>query len=427
MRNWFVTALVLLVGTNLNAAPVARSISTSGQFIVYGADARLRGAICDLAEDAKRTALELLQERDAWKTPIIVNARLPQANLPELPPARLTFSQTGAGLKLQLDLCIDRDVNASAIERELLRGVYLGMMYRAAQNTPAGMPYVEPPDWLLDGTLSAKRDPAEAATLLKTPVETENIVSLGDILRTRVDLLDAPSRELFDAYSAALVSSLNSGPDGPRHLARFVADLPQSSNDTMAEFQKHFPDLGETPDTMQKNWMLIVTQRAASERYRFLAAAESEQELAQILRVEVRERDQPIAAYSLEEFPRFIKNAAKREALEQVREQLLLLSGRANPLYRPVIAEYDKILVQLSRGKAKRLLERLAALRAMREQLLREMDAIADFMNWFEATQSRTMSGEFRDYLKTATTAPEREPHRHDAISVYLDAAEAQF
>jgi hypothetical protein len=50
--------------------------------------------------------LELIDQRDEWTTPIIVNAQYPQANLPEK-PRRLNFAQTGFGLKFQLDLTID--------------------------------------------------------------------------------------------------------------------------------------------------------------------------------------------------------------------------------------------------------------------------------------------------------------------------------
>jgi len=54
---------------------------------------------------------------------------------------------------------------------------------------------------------------------------------------------------------------------------------------------------------------------------------------------------------------------------------------------------------------------------------MREAD---DFMNWFEATQASTSSGNFREYLRAARTT-EDVARRHDAISVYLDAVELQF
>lgn len=430
MKFRIVAFLALCVVTSAIAARGSqRSISTSRQFIVYGPDARLRGALCDLAEATKRNALRVLQETDAWKTPILVNAQLPQTTLPGLPRTQLSFSQTGFGLKLQLDLSIDADMNAPAIERELLRAVFLEMMYRAAPETPAGTPIVEPPDWLLEGTLalSSEREPAPIADALKTPLETGNIVSLDQFLRERPNLLDSPSRTLYRAYCAALVSAVIESPEGARRLARFVADLPHSSTDIAADFRAHFPSFGDTAEKTQKEWLLAVSRFAASERYRLLSADGTEEELARILHVELREKDQPIGAYTLEEFPRFVHVSATSTALKQVREELLILSGRANPLYRPIISEYDKIILQLSHAKTKRLPARLAELRAMREHLARRMSAIADYMNWFEATQARGSSGQFRDYMKAAELALEHVNQRHDRISVYLDALESQF
>jgi hypothetical protein len=54
------------------------------------------------------------------------------------------------------------------------------------------------------------------------------------------------------------------------------------------------------------------------------------------------------------------------------------------------------------------------------------MSAIDDYLNWFEATQSRTVSGAFRDYMRAAELAQERQARRRDPISVYLDALEVQ-
>jgi len=48
-------------------------------------------------------------------------------------------------------------------------------------------------------------------------------------------------------------------------------------------------------------------------------------------------------------------------------------------------------------------------------------------MNWFEATQPKTKSGAFAEYLKAAQEQNEARPRRRDALSVYLDALEEQF
>jgi hypothetical protein len=117
----------------MNGAPLERSVSSSRQFVVYGPDAHLRAGMCDFAERAKKKALTALQQPDEWKTPIVLYVQPPQANLPDAPPAQLNFSQTGFGLKLQLDLTVGPDANGPALERELLRAIYLEIMYRRSR------------------------------------------------------------------------------------------------------------------------------------------------------------------------------------------------------------------------------------------------------------------------------------------------------
>ena len=105
-------------------------MSPSRQFVIYGADALQRGTISELAEQTKSNLLALLGQRDEWKTAIIINLQPQQANLPEIPPTDLRVSQTGFGAKLQLDLIIGQNLNAPLIERQLLRGILLEMIYR---------------------------------------------------------------------------------------------------------------------------------------------------------------------------------------------------------------------------------------------------------------------------------------------------------
>ena len=106
--------LCVFLASTVTAAPRERSISPSRQFIIYGLDVSLRGAMGDLAERTKGSLLRILQRRDEWKTPIILNLQFAQANLPEVPASQLHVSQTGIGLKLQLDLTISANaVSAS--------------------------------------------------------------------------------------------------------------------------------------------------------------------------------------------------------------------------------------------------------------------------------------------------------------------------
>src|SRR4029077_12937974 len=144
----------VLICSALPAAPLERSVSPSRQFIIFGGNRILRSAVSDAAERVKSKLLALLQSRDQWSVPILLNLQRPQANDPEIPPVLLNFSQTGAGLKIQLDLLVDRDFQPAVLQREVLRALLLELSYRALPSLPAGTPYVAPPDWLVDGILT---------------------------------------------------------------------------------------------------------------------------------------------------------------------------------------------------------------------------------------------------------------------------------
>src|SRR5262245_58969769 len=101
-----VFTFALLACRVLYAGQSEHSVSPSRQFVIYGADAQLRGAVSSLAERTKANLLALLRQRDGWIVPIVVNLQPQQANLPEIPAAEIRFSQTGFGLKLQLDVTI---------------------------------------------------------------------------------------------------------------------------------------------------------------------------------------------------------------------------------------------------------------------------------------------------------------------------------
>jgi cytochrome c-type biogenesis protein CcsB len=114
----------------LHAALPAHSVSPSRQFVIYGADAALRGTISELAEQTKSNLLALLRQRDEWKTAIIINLQPQQANLPEIPPAYLRLSQTGFGVKLQLDLTVGQNLDGSLVERQLVEQLGLDKTQR---------------------------------------------------------------------------------------------------------------------------------------------------------------------------------------------------------------------------------------------------------------------------------------------------------
>src|SRR5438132_3628795 len=201
------TFILLVFACHQLCALPEHSVSPSRQFVIYGADARLRGAISELAEQTKSNLLALLRQRDEWKTAIIINLQPQQANLPEIPPADLRVSQTGFGVKLQLDLTVGQNLDGSLIERQLLRAILLEMIYRHESDLAPGTILVGPPDWLVQGAL-ALTPGRNRETFIRSLSITDKGKSLEEFLGQRFDLLDSAGRMLYRAYPVALVQLL---------------------------------------------------------------------------------------------------------------------------------------------------------------------------------------------------------------------------
>ncbi|MFL6539090.1 MAG: hypothetical protein ACJ8JD_13025 [Chthoniobacterales bacterium] len=418
MIRWAV--FVALCATAATAAP-ERSVSTSRQFVVYGGDIRLRGAICDVAEQTKQNVLTLIAERDEWRVPIIINAELPQANFPEAPATHLQLAQSEAGLKLQLDLVIGADIQAAVVEREVLRALLLEMIFRDAGPLRPGTKYAEPPQWLVEGIVARERTRETAAQLLEPVVTAGKAIPLAVFLQQRPEMLDAVSVELYRAYSAALLDLLLRGNDSHRQLGQFIRDLRQGSIDPVADLAIHFSQLNGMSG-IANAWSEQLARIVAGERYQLGAVAETARTLDEMLHVKIGETN-----YGIDEFARILHERGSRPVLRYLSEQLLLFEPRANPVYREIVIEYQEIATLLARGSTKRVAERLARAKEWRHQLAMRMSRIDDYLNWFEATQQSARSGIFDDYLKAAATKSDLSGRRRDRISVYLDAVETQL
>jgi hypothetical protein len=421
-------AFVCLVGIRaLSGASTEQSISTSRQFIVHGSDLALRGVICDLAEHTKRELLGLVGQRDDWIMPIVINARRPQANLPELPRFNLELGQTGFGLKLQLDVLVDPATSRAEIRRELLRALILEMMYRREPQLPSGASYSSPPDWLLDGIRSEESDlPRDrVAALLALSARSENVWPLHRFVTQRVELLDAAARTLYRAYSCALVDMLSHGQDGPRSLLQFITDLPRASNDRMDDLRNHFPEVFGT-ESAELTWQKQIVRLSSGQAWQLLNLVETERRLAEILRFTISDRGRE-RSYDLVEFTIFQKHETARQALVAVEKKLKALATRAHPFFGAIIAEYAQIISSIERGRTLSIPQRLGQLASTRRAMAAQMRQIDDYLNWFEATSLVRSSGEFGDYLEAAERAHQPGPTRKDSISVYLDALETQF
>jgi len=423
MKRVAVLAATIFGAHLLCGGPPQRSVSPSRQFVIFGADAELRGAVSNLAERTKADVLVLLRQRDDWKTPLVVNLRAQQANLPEQPPADFRCSQTGFGLKLQLDLIISQPMDASLIERELLRAILLEMIYRKQSHIVAGTPFVEPPDWLLDGML-ALAPGRERGPLLKALANTEKPMPLDKFLNQRAEITDSAGRTLYEAYSFALVQMLTAGSDDPRRLAQYIVDLSEGPNEPLTNLKSHFPCFGRDAE---KTWQAALSRCKSFESNELLTFVHADRHLEELLHVKISETNKPGKVEALEELAQHKISPGEKIALNQLNRDLLLFVAQSNPVLRPIAREYQQIAALLVRGKPRGASKRLSRLQATREQLAARMRDIDDYMNWFEATQMEHRSGNFTDYLKAVDQSQPAMSKRHDPLTLYVDALDEQF
>lgn len=426
MRRAAILILSIFAWQPLRAALPEHSVSPSRQFVIYGADAPLRGTISELSEQTKTNLLTLLGRRDEWKTSVIINLQRQQANLPEIPPTDLRVSQTGFGVKLQLDLTVSKNLDGSLIERQLLRAILLEMIYRDESDLAPGTRLVQPPDWLLEGVL-ALTPGREREALTQALSTTDKRKSLEEFLGQRFDLLDSAGRTLYRAYSVALVQVLLNEGGGRAQLSRYIANLSHVSNDPVADLKTWFPQLR---DDLEKKWRSMVARLSKRQTFQLPTFAESERRLDELLQSKfsagARNRGRP-KTVNLSELARRKASPDEKAAVNQMSQALLLLVGTAHPVLRPVAREYQQIAALLARGRRRGIAKRLSHLDVTRKELAARMGEIDDYMNWFEATQMESQSGVFNDYLKAANQSQVSAPRRRDPLSVYLDALEDQI
>jgi hypothetical protein len=424
---------LLLAGCAAYAGPLdvpRRSVSLSRQFVVYCDDLALRLALSSFAEETKASVLGALGQPDHWVAPIVITARPQETNRPLVPPAEVTLFEVEGGFKVEMVVKIGADPRDIRLEQQITRAVLLEFAYRDSPSAvKGGRAYLDPPPWLIEGFVQMRvsRENGLDASLFQALIDGQKLLPLEAFLAQKPEHLDSTSFKLYGFYSMSLVQLLSEMPDGRAAMALLLKELP-AGEDPNEALKKRFPALAGSEQSVEKWWALGVARLAAANRYKGLSIAETELRLNSLLTLQITpaKSDSP-KQFALADFKQYLKHPQARPALKSLTVQLTALGASAHPLFRPIVAEYQRLTTDLARGKTGRVKERLAAAARYRELVLHRMNEIADYMNWFEATQSTTRSTAFDAYLKAAREPLTASSPRGDAISQYLDEMVLQF
>ncbi len=407
-----------------------RSVSGSGQFVVYCDDRDARGRIVSFVEDVKGQLLRVLHDRDEWKIPIVISIE------PEGEPSSVssTLVNTVAGPKVDVVVRLGDDPAKILFQRHIVHVLLLEIAYRDRPPLRGGEHFALPPWWLTEGLLqdmrahAGMRDP----DIFKSIVNTEKLPSFEKLLTQPPLQLDTAAGAVDRASAFALTTALLNMSAGPANLGRFLRAWPDGSRDPLTLLARHFPMLGDSPQSLAKWWTLQLAQLGKSETLRGLSAAEADAELAALLAFDITSGKPPVSQhYVLADFEKYIKLPGARPALRLAQVKISMLSSRAHVLYRPILKEYEELCGLLASGKTSGVADRIARAERFRASALQRSEMIADYLNWYEATQTPGSTGQFDRYLRAVEDrdAKKRQPAApvDPRIAEYLDALEQEF
>ena len=411
------------------AAMVRAEAAPLDQFVIFCPDAPLRRQVETLAKDTRSDVCELIGERsDHGKIPIVISLK-PAAGRSR-PPVIFQMIATPEGAKIEIDAVIGADPSVVNLRRQIVRAVLLEIAYRDRPPVRGGEPYLEAPWWFVDGAIEIfrRRDLGVDSDLFRRLVENNKMPPIGEFLGLRAGGLGATAEAIDAACAMGLVQLLIEQPNGRANLARLVRRWPDTGGDPMSALAKDFPGLADGGASLQKWWTLNLARFAAADRYRGLALEETDKQIAALLEVElVIDKAGAKKKFAIGEYAQFIKLPGARAAMAARKKAAIALSAHAHALLRPVLSEYDEIFSYLERGKTPRFTERLEEIERYRATVLHRMDQIADYLNWYEATQLGTRTNAFDSYLKADGELSRDEKLRSEPIARYLDSMEKEY
>jgi hypothetical protein len=405
-----------------------RERTDSGQFTIYCEDAQMRRQVASFAARTKSNLLALLGESDAWKRPIVITIQLDTAPNPAEPPATLRLVDSVVGMKIEVVVRLGREPLDVNLPQHLIRAVLLEYMYRGSGLKEDGN-YAEPPWWFVEGAaeLLRRRDGGAEPRFFRSLIETNKLPPIESFLAEKPDELGPTALAVDRALALCLVQLLLEQTDGRRQLASLLRTWPEGNGDSLAALAHEFPAFRGGAPALQKWWTLNLAHAASADRFLPLASGDTDRQIAALLEFDIPQKDGSSRHFAIENFTEYLKMPMSRPVLAAQRGALVALSVRANVLLRPVLAEYEECLAQLSRGKTRGIRDRLEHASRMRAAVGRRAGEIADYLNWFEATQMGVRSTTFDNYLKTANEVSAQEKNRRAPIAQYLDQLEREY
>ncbi|MEM0897394.1 MAG: hypothetical protein AAGJ79_10975 [Verrucomicrobiota bacterium] len=437
-----------------------RSISTTRQFVIYGSDLAERARFSAFAESLKEQVTAILGRDDFQPLSIVIRLIEIPGDVATGPLVKSSAEQVQGAYRFTLGVKLVPELSMETVERELLEVLLFEQILRQSGKAGAEKAHrLRIPPWMVDGLHGAIRfrTTGRKDRFFRQLFNSGQIMSVPEILRCDLAGKTSVEKLAFEASATGLVLALLGQPGGSTKFQLMLRDLLDFDGRDEAVLLVRFPELGATPESMDKWWALELAALAEPSPLDIMTIIETEAALQQALFVivpvdakttdEERKRwlkwprktpttpvandqkNRPTVPVPLQEIETilYIAESERGQYLEANKAALNKLRRRAYPLYRPLIDEYTSVIDKLAKGEKKKLPETLERLTGKRTSLLKISQEVQDLLHWSEVNQPVRDPARFSDFHQAIKDIEETLPSRDDAISEYLDALEAEW
>lgn len=244
--------------TPLTKNKVISSTSSSGQFIVHGNDLSLRSAFSSRCEEISGELNQMLRDKHAWASPIVVLLNSGDAAKKDGKAASMAVSQiTHGGFHLQVTINLRPDLRPTDVRAEIIRALLAERILRDQKELKSQRTLLLP-DWLFTGIVEALdyRKQARPSTLFAVIFKSGKIFGIEEIIEASPVDMDALSKTIYKTSCCALVLALLDQPEGGVRLNRFLASLSADTRPERELLNQAFPGFASSPASLNKWWAL---------------------------------------------------------------------------------------------------------------------------------------------------------------------------
>lgn len=426
----------LVVPVTQDQAPMAPPsvMSRSKQFRVSGGSPLTRAAAAILAEQAKDDFLGILGEADAWKTPVVI---LLHGEIGQAAPQRTIATRlwlVDGVYHLQLDKHLGPGIETESF-REAVTSLLIFARTIQTHQEGLGDEAMRVPVWLRVGLneASAWRNGQTDQNIYATVYRQGGLYQLNDLFEVSdkaFAALDASTRATYRVSAGSLVMALLEQPGGKQGFRSLLGQVALYEGETPMLLRQYFPELNLSKKSLDKWWALQLANKGDMNLLTdVMGIVETEDHLAKVLFLDLPLEGGALDRVSIDQWRRLeaLDERARVSAIKSAQAGLVRMSYRCFPSYRPLLVEYQKVLIRMMQAPKQSLATSLDELSKAREIMLSKAARGRDYLDWFEITRARETSGAFDDYLKLKEELEIQKRARGDGISSYLDRLDEAF